>query len=375
MRHARHDAAMIIHRAFTREVLHTCGAVSAILLSIFVVVRLVGFLQQAAAGDIPVGSVFLLVLLKMVAYLDILTPLTLYISTLLVMGRWIRDNELTVLNACGVSVVQFIKPAIQLFAIVGTLAALFSLYLSPLSITVSRAITEQFRTAAGFSHIMPGVFTETRDRKSIYFVERYAQSSDTFHNLFIYSQRDAAQEVVVADSVRTIMADNKSDPRAADNFLVLQNGSRYRTTAGDTEYTVLDFQTYRLRLKPRAPSGRKLPLKARSTWDLLGTNQTAARGELHWRIAKVVMLPILLLFALSFSSITYRNARFPAMLSALLVYFVYTNALGLGLALINRGAVSAHWTLWVIHLIFLICAIGLLRRRNRNQRLMPSWTA
>ena len=39
---------MIIHRAFTREVLQTCAAVTTILLSIFLVVRVVGFLRQAA---------------------------------------------------------------------------------------------------------------------------------------------------------------------------------------------------------------------------------------------------------------------------------------------------------------------------------------
>ena len=100
---------MIIHRAFIREVLQTCAAVTAILFSIFIVTRLVTYLSRAAEGDIPVDSVFILLMLKMMTYLDIIVPLVVYISILLVMGRWIRDNELTVISACGIGMRQFHK--------------------------------------------------------------------------------------------------------------------------------------------------------------------------------------------------------------------------------------------------------------------------
>lgn len=358
---------MIIHRAFTREVLHTCGAVSVILLSIFLVTRLIGFLQQVAEGDLPIGSVFLLLLLKMITYLDILAPLTLYISTLLVMGRWIRDNELTVINACGIGMNQFLKPAMTLFAIVGAMAALFSLYLSPLSIEASRSIAYELRQHATAS-IAPGVFIEATD-DSVYFVESYDAETKYFGNLFIYNREVDAEQVVVADvGYRTLDGDD------GDEFLVLENGSRYRGNAGAVEYDVLNFETYRRRLKQRVGGGYTLPLKAMPTWALLGENSAAAFGELHWRIAKVIMLPILMIFALSFSSIAYRKTRFPGMLSALLVYFAYSNALGFGVALIRRGVANPHLMLWMIHLLFLATAIYLLHRRNLNQRLLPGLT-
>ena len=76
---------MIIHRAYIREVLQTCAAVTAILFSIFFVTRLVGFLSAAAEGDIPMNSVFLLLVLKMLTYLDVIVPLVIYISIMLVM--------------------------------------------------------------------------------------------------------------------------------------------------------------------------------------------------------------------------------------------------------------------------------------------------
>ncbi len=370
---------MIIHRAFTREVLHACGAVSVILLAIFLVTRLVGFLRQAADGELPINSVLLLLLLKMITYLDIIVPLTLYISTLLVMARWSRDNELTVLNACGFGLLQLLKPAMRLVAMVGAPALLFSLYLTPLSIEATRAISHQLRAHANLSNLQPGVFTEIRDRNRVYFIESHNPNSDTFRNLFLYTGNNndgnaghaAQHEVVVAEVGRKVMDDRHADINDRAHFLVLQNGRRYRATAGVAEYAMLDFQTYRLRLKAQPGGGRSLPLKAMPTRALLGEPRAAAIGEFHWRLAKVIMLPILMLFALAFSAHSYRSTRFPGLAPALLVYFAYANALGLGVALIGRGALAPHWTLYMIHLIFLGLAVHLLHRRNRTQRLLP----
>lgn len=363
-------AFMIIHRAFVREVLHTCGGVSAILLAIFLVARLMGFLRQAVEGDIPANSVGLLLMLKTITYLDILAPLVLYISTLLVMGRWIRDNELTVISACGIGMKQFLKPAMMLFAVVGTLATLFSLYLSPLSVEASRAIVHDLRHRTDVSGVIPGVFNEIRGTNSVYFVESYDPENDVFRNLFIYDGSGTEQGVVVAGVGRKIV-----DEKTNDDFLVLNNGRRYRGAAGAAEYAVLDFETYGLRLKARVRQDDKLPVKAMPTLSLLDEDHRAAVGELHWRISKVIMLPILMVFALAFSSLTYRTNRFPGILSALLVYFAYANVLGLGVALIRRGALPPHLTLWGVHLVFLGFAVFLLHRRNLNMPLLPGLPA
>ncbi len=368
---AGRGGGMIIHRAFIREVLQACGVVSAVLLSVFLTVRLMGFLRQAAEGDIPPGSVLLLLLLKTITYLDILAPLVLYIATLLVMGRWIRDNELTVISACGIGMTQFLKPALTLFAVVGAIAALFSFYLSPLSAEASRALTQELRQRADILGVIPGVFTETRDGKRVYFIESYDRESGDFRNLFVYDGGAATEDsVVVADVGRKIV-----DEKTGADFLVLENGTRYRGAAGVAEYAVLDFGIYRLRLEQRPRGDYTLPVKAMPTLSLLNENHAAAIGEFHWRIAKVIMLPVLMIFALAFSSITYRKNRFPGMLPALLVYFAYSNVLGFGVALIRRGVVEPHLALWVVHLVFFGLALCLLRRRNLNKRLLPGLSA
>ena len=368
----RAGARMIIHRALVREVLQVCGVVSVVLLAVFLAVRGVGFLRQAVEGDIPAGSVLLLLLLKTITYLDILVPLALYIAALLVMGRWIRDHELTVIGACGIGVGRFLRPAMTLFALVGAVAALFSLYLSPLAAEASRAVVHDLRSRADIVGVMPGVFTEGRNRDSVYFIERYDREAGMFRGLFVYDGGGDGGEdgVVVADTGRIAV-----DETGGGDFLILENGTRYRGTAGAAEHAVLDFATYGLQLKSSPANNYRLPVAAMPTPALLEAGHAAALGEFHWRLSKVAMLPVLLIFALAFSSIAYRKNRFPGMLSALLVYFAYSNVLGLLVALVGRGAVHPHWMPWVVHLAFLGAALGLLRRRHLNKPLLPGLPA
>ncbi|MGI9310074.1 MAG: LPS export ABC transporter permease LptF [bacterium] len=390
---------MILHRAFVGEVLRTCGAVGAILLSVFLMARLTGFLRQASEGDIPLDSVLLLLGLKMIAYLDLLAPLALYIAALLVTARWARDNELIVINAAGVGLHRLLRPAMTLCAAVGALTAFCALHLSPLSVEASRSIVQDLRGRAEIAAVTPGVFGEIPGGRGVYFVER-RDADGALRGVFLHRSDGAQDRVVVAKSARAGVGDggdgignddgnnnNNNNGDGGDNgdgnngdnnngdgdeaYLVLENGARYRGVAGAGEYGRVDFERYGLRLRPPVGAGRGLPLKATPTRELLRANDAGAIGELHWRLAKVAMLPVLMIFALAFSSVAYRNNRFPGMLPALLVYFAYSNCLGLGVALIRRGDADPHWTLWAVHVAFACVALWLLRRRARNLRLLP----
>lgn len=376
---------MILHRAFVRESLRACVAVSVILLAIFLAVRGLGFLRQASEGDIPAARIGVLLALKTVTYLDIILPLALYIAALATLGRWLRDNELTVIAACGISIGSLLRPAAGLFALVGGVASACALYLAPLAAESARAIVHDARSRADIAAALPGVFTEGRDG-SVYFIERYDDAGDgdgdgnsdgtgdgdgdgagkLFRNLFVYHRMAADQDGVVVARTGRIVAE------AGGDFLILEHGRRTVGASGDAEHALLDFETYRLRLAP-PPADYRLPVEAQTTAALLGDDDAAAVGELHWRFSKVAMLAVLLVFALAFSAaaaqISARKNRLPSMAAALLVYFAYSNILGLVAAQVSRGASPAM--LWGVHCIFLIAALYLLRRRHFAGPLLP----
>lgn len=357
---------MIIERALTREVVQTGGAVTLVLMSIFLVVRLVGFLREAAGGDIPVDSVLSLLLLKLVTYVDVILPLMLYIAVLMVLGRWNRDNELTVLAACGVGLGQLLRPLSFLMTGVAALVALFSLYLAPLSVRSAERIEQAYQQRSEITGVVPGVFMETRRGTGVYFVERYDPSTDSYTNVFVYNSSFNKEGVVVAKT-----GFQRLDELTGDKFLVLRNGTRYEGNPGEPDYRVLEFERYAIRIEDSAPVEPVVPVKGMTNRELLATDEPRLATEFQWRLSKPVVIPALVLFALGFSQLSPRSSRLPAMLAAFIVYFLYTNLLGFAVALMHRGRLDPTLGLWWIHAAFLLAGLYVFARRSRSRSLIP----
>ena len=357
---------MIVNRALVREVLQTSVAVTFVILSIFIVVRSLGFLQQAVRGDVPVEAVLTLVVLKTVGYLDVIIPLMMYIAILMVLGRWSRDNEMVILAACGISPVNFLKPLSWLVVIIGGVVAAFSFWLTPLAIKKGFDVEQEYRNRSEVAGVIPGTFMETKKGRGVYFVEAFDREADRYENIFVYKSSFGKEGVVVSK-----YAFQREDELTNDRFLVLKNCTRYEGNPGQPDYRVVDFETYALRIEPKSYISSLPPVKGRPTSVIYGDSHPALISEWHWRIAKVIMVPVLAVFALTFSFVNPRQGRLPSMIMAFMAYFLYTNFLGFSVAMLSKSRFDPNVGLWWVHAIFLFLAAVLLYRRQRNQPLFP----
>jgi len=357
---------MIINRALVKEVLISTGAVATIILSIFLVLRSVGFLREAAQGSLPVDSVFVLLLLKMVTYLDVIIPLILFVAILMVLGRWYKDNEMTVLSACGVGHQMLLKPIFVLIFIIGGLVTACSLYLSPLSSRVAEKISFEYKNRTEVSGVVTGSFMETSRGRGVYFIEQFNEDEERYERIFHHSASFDSEGIVVAD-----VAFQQIDEETGDQFLVLKNGTRYEGNPGQPDYRVMDFESYSIRLKNKIRKVPKLPIKAFRTWRLVRSNDPKLKAELQARIAKPIATGILALFALVFSTVTVRGGRTTNLLMAFLIYFSYFNALGVVSSLMKKGKMAPDFGLWIVHGVFLVLAVALFMRRCKGLPLMP----
>jgi len=356
----------IINGALIREILFTSGGVSLVILSVFLVVRLVSFLQLAASGDIPVNAVLLLLALKLVTNLDAILPMMIYVSMLMVLARWNRDNEMVVLNACGFGPKQLLRPVAVLTLISVILISLFSTFLSPLSIRVSGQIMQEYRSRSEISGIIPGVFTETRNGEGVYYVESFDKKTDRYQNVFIYDATPDRDGVVVSR-----FAHKEFDPVSEDSFLVLDKGTRYEGNPGDVRYRVITFERYAARLVHQQTRRAVVPIKGLPTWQVFQSTKPRLVLEWHWRISKPFSMLVLVLFALTFSFVDGRKSRMPSLFLAIGMYFVYANAIGFVTASVKSGSDVPTYLLWLVHAIFLVLAGLMFYRRSRNQSLLP----
>jgi len=357
---------MIINKSFVTEVLRTVLAVTFVIVSIFLVSRVTGFLSQAAEGLIPVSGVLSLVVLKMTSYLDVIVPLTFYIALLMVLSRWYGDQEMAVLASAGLGITHFLKPLSTLVIIVGGMVAFFSFYLTPLTLASGYALEKEYRQSSEVSGVITGKFVEAKDGNGVYFVEGYNRKTGNYENVFVYRASFEREGVVVS---RT--AYRTEDEKTGDQFLVLVNGSRYEGNPGSPDYRVVDFEKYAVRIEPKNQTKLYLPIKAKPNKELRESDNPKYRGEWYWRVAKIFTLPILAIFALALSYVDSRRGKATGMALAFLVYLTYTNMLAYTVALVRKGEATTGLPIWCVHGIYLGLAIYCLYRRNYNLPMIP----
>lgn len=360
---------MIIDRAFYREVIQTSLVVTTIFTVLYIVITWVNLLAKAAAGKLPVQLIFTLLGLQTVKNLGVILPLALFVGILLTLSRWYRDSEMTVLAACGVGLLHFLRPVWVLAGVVALIVGLISFYFAPLATTVMNKIKHE-NSEAYQAGIIPGEFQRSRRDGSILYVEQ-VDPGGNLHNVFVSNpQLDRRGVIVAKTGVHYV------DPKTGDQYLVLDHGRRYEGTPGRADYKILEYERYAMRFDPPTPRERGTSLDEMPSSQVWRSPERLVAAEWDWRLAKPIALFILAPLALVFAYTDARRGRFANLFTAMLVYFFYANVLGFGHALLKQGRMPPVVGLWWVHVLFALAAAYLLWRRAHNKGLLPRlWRA
>lgn len=362
---------MIIRKAFFREILQTSVAVLLILLLTSTVIITIGYLKIASSQDFPSDSLFLMLALKTIRTLDVILLLTLFISLLMVLGRWSRDSEMVVINSCGLSLAHFIPTVVSLILVYALAIGTVSLYLGPLSTRIYEEIKQEYLQRGELAGLITGEFAELHGNSRItYFIDHFNQQADRYSGIFIHTPTgnpsSIKQTVITAKTGYKMVKEE-----TGEQFFVLTRGTRYTGTAGKPGLETMRFGRYILRTGQSEAVNIHIPLHGRPSLDLATSSRHRSVSEFQWRLSKVAAIPAVALFALALGYVNTRRSRTPAIITATLIFFGYINILGMILGLMKRGVVNPHLSLWWVHLLFLSAALYLFYRRRDNRALLP----
>lgn len=361
---------MIIHRALYREASSSAIAVITVLLVLFMFLTLTKLLGKAAAGDYSNAAVWALLGLQLLVKLDVLIPLSLYIGLIITLGRWYKDNEMTVLAACGIGVSSLLRPVMFLSVVFFLVVAVFSFYLTPKAARGVERIKGESGKQQKISGITPGIFTETGKGKRIFYVEKIIKGKRPLRTIFLRSVEPDKTSVLMAMS-----GYRRTDKKTGDHFIVLEQGRLYEERKDRQRYSEIIFDSYEIRIQPK--KDRFLSKKSSSlpSTIIMKGKTLAHSAEWHWRLAKPIMVLVLAVFALVMSFTDSRRGRFANVFMAILLYFIYSNLLGLGQSLIKQGRMPEWAGLWWAHIFMAALAFYFLLLRNQNKSLLsfPVW--
>lgn len=364
----------IITRALARELTTTTFAIASIFVALFMVVSLVKILAKAVSGALPAKFIFTMLGLQTVEILGLMLPLSFYIGLLMTLSRWYRDSEMTVLHGCGVGLTQLLRPVIIMGVAFAVVVGALAFYLSPLASRMIAVIKQDEGARYEMAAVSPGVFNEFQPsarnpQGGVYYVEDFGADGE-MRNVFAATRHLGRQGVVVAKTGREVAV-----PESDERHLVLFNGVRYDGAPGQGDYRKVVFERYTIRLEVPPPVLRFTPYNAMPTNELfsdgLATKQIVpARAEWHWRLSKPLALLVLMVFGFVFAYSDPRQGRYYSLFVAIVAYFLYSNLLGVGDAMLKRGRIPMGLGLWWVHGLFLGLGLVLFWRRVHNRPLI-----
>ena len=352
---------MIILRYFSREILETTAGVSLILLLVVLSGRFIQFLEKAANGELSVELMLTMILWRIPSSLELILPLALTLSVLLVMSRMNQESELTILRAAGYSNTRLFAIVLVPAALVAVLVGWLSLVLSP---EVARELDRQVvakENLTVFDTVVPGRFQTDKSGRLIY-AESISEDRESLIDVFIVEPSESKETEVFLTGQTA-----RQELNGGEKYLVLFDGYRHIGTETALDWEISKFDRYLIRLSPETEN-RPDSLDTKSTEALIASGNPTELAIASWRISLPIVCLLMLPWAFLMGRGSPRQSRFIWVIPIILIQFGYITALSFAQKAVTLGQWLPWPGLFWVHLVVLTVVVLLIGFGRLGQR-------
>lgn len=335
----------ILDRYLLREVLQVLASVLFVLLLMLLSNQLARYLKNAATGEWPADVVLPMLGLSAVNHITFLMPMAVFLAVILAVGRFYKDNEMTVIAGCGISTFQLYRPLGLLAISLGIIFSILSFFILPETKRTAAYLEDRAEKSSEITGIAAGRFQESSDGKRVIYVERTNEENNEVENIFIHARSVDQVSLLTAKT-----AYQYTEEGTGDTLIVMKDGYRYTGKPGKSSYRVTQFETHWIRSSEGKQGQVRQRYETKPTRELIGTDDPLDWAELHWRIAMVIGPMLFTLLGLPLGRLRQREGRYGRIMVGVLIYIVYFKLLRVGQVMLEREIVPAWWGIWWVHL-------------------------
>jgi len=357
----------IVNRYIFKEIAFPFAIILFVLTFVLLMGKLLQIMDLMINKGISSLAIIKLIVFLMPAFLMFTIPIALLIAILIAMGTLSSDNEITVLRASGLSLLQLYTPVAIASLIAFAFTIIIGYFLVPQSnFATKRLLFDIAQQNAGIG-IKEKVFNA--DFKGIVlYAEKIPVDGDHMEGVIISDTR-------LADEPNTIVARKAflvSDPESLTVKLRLENGAVHTVTPDFKNYRKIDFKTYDIILDLSSAIA-SISDASKSSTDMTmrellnkmkkpGLDEAEIR-ELAIEVHKKFSIPLsciffaLLAFPLGITHHRAVKSRGFAV-GIIVVSLYYLLRIG-GEALVETGRLTPEIGVWAPNLIFAVLGIGL----------------
>ncbi len=317
-----------------------------------------GYLADAASKLIPAQLLAILILAKTVAAFELFLPLALYITLLIGLGKLYSDQEISALQASGMSPFGLIKALLPLILVITVLTALVSLYVRPWAYELRYDSKQQAEQTYDFDRLESGYFYENEESGRVYFVSQVDPATNLKNDIFVYELKDDYVQVIYSNQAYDVASESGEPP-----IMVFLDGTAYRFEIDGTD-TVVAYNRLSVLPEPEGIVAEEFKRKAAASSLLARSELPEEVAEYQWRTTSAFKAFLMALLAIFLAKTTPRQGRYGKLVLGILLFFVVHSSNLVMKTWVEQGKLATIPGMWSGVIALLVLTV-LLARRER----------
>jgi len=355
----RRCAALIIIRYLIREISKPLGIILGVLIALFASYNAASFLSEAVNGLLPTDTIAALIGLKVLVALEVLIPISLYISVVLSFGRLYSDSEFTAMFALRVTPARVMAAVLTLSAGIALAVAGLSLIARPWAYQAMHEISKRAEVTLDLNAMQAGTFYIGQHGKRVIFLTHRDGPQSAARDVFV--------QLVNGDRVKIIHAQLAFPlPQATQNGgsqVYMKNAHIYEISRdmGRADQ-VLNVPEMVLNSNSGTNEPPEYSSVAASSLELARSNSASDIAEFQWRLSTAVSTLLLGMLGVPLSRAMPRQGKYAKFGTAILIYSGYYLLCTSARTWVQHGVTPAFPGIWwvpaLLALVLLIAVYG-----------------
>ena len=149
---------VVLDRYLTSEITKPFATTLSVLVAIFASYSAARYLSDAASGLLAADAVLQIILLRIAIALEVVIPITFYLSVVLALGRLYSQSEMTALSATGVGPGRAVRSVLRMSVLLASVVGALSLYVRPWAYEQFYRIKQESRNRVDLGRFEAGRF-------------------------------------------------------------------------------------------------------------------------------------------------------------------------------------------------------------------------
>ncbi len=233
---------MMITRYLFRQILIATAFITVTLTAVIWLTQSLKLIELVADSDAPPSLFLKIVALTLPRFLEIIMPISMVAAILFTYNKFIMDNELIVLRACGFDQMKLARPALLVAGGMTILLLCMTTYVSPRAYAEMQILKQSIKAQYSSFLLREGVFNTFSDKMTVYL--RARDDNGDLLGLVIHDTRDKTKPPVTVTAKRGRIVMNGDTPN-----IIVVDGMRQQRDADTDVMSKLYFSRYTIEIK------------------------------------------------------------------------------------------------------------------------------